>query len=134
MTADERESGLRRVLNFGHTVGHALETETGYRKLLHGEAVAWGMVAATNIALVTGKINSVVAGRITDTVFGLGKLPQVTVRPGNILKGLRTDKKTVDGVVHFVLPVAIGKVAIVNDVPEQVVLGAVQELARLSRP
>jgi 3-dehydroquinate synthase len=134
VSADERESGLRRVLNFGHTVGHALETETGYRKLLHGEAVAWGMVAATNIALVTGKINSVVAGRITDTVFGLGKLPQVRVRAGNILKGLRTDKKTVDGVLHFVLPVAIGKVAIVNDVPEQVVLGAVQELTRLSRP
>ena len=50
VSADEREGGLRRVLNFGHTIGHALEAETGYRSFLHGEAVAWGMIAATNIA------------------------------------------------------------------------------------
>ncbi len=134
VAADERESGLRRVLNFGHTVGHALETETRYRRLLHGEAVAWGMVAATNIALATRRIDSVVAGRIADAVLGLGRLPQVAVRPANIVKGLRTDKKTLDGVVHFVLPLAIGKVDVFNDVPEKVVLDSVQELTRLSRP
>jgi len=134
VAADEREGGLRRVLNFGHTIGHALETETRYRKLLHGEAVAWGMVAATNIALATRRIDSVVAGRITDGVLGLGKLPQVSVRRANILKGLRADKKTMAGVIHFVLPVAIGKVEVVNDVPEQVVLDAVDELGRLSKP
>lgn len=134
VAADEREGGLRRVLNFGHTIGHALEAETKYRKFLHGEAVAWGMVAATYIALATGRLNSVVAGRITDAVLGLGKLPQVSVRGSNILKGLRADKKTLDGVVHFVLPTAIGKVEVVNDVPEKVVLAAVQEIGRLSRP
>jgi 3-dehydroquinate synthase len=134
VAADERENGLRRVLNFGHTIGHALEAETKYRKLLHGEAVAWGMVAATNIALVTHRMDSVVAGRITDAVLGLGKLPQVSVRGANIVKGLRADKKTLDGVVHFVLPVEIGKVEIVNDVPEKVILAAVQEIGRLSKP
>jgi 3-dehydroquinate synthase len=134
VAADERESGLRRVLNFGHTIGHALEAETKYRKLLHGEAVAWGMVAATNIALMTRRMDSVVAGRITDAVLGLGKLPQVSVRGAKILKGLRADKKTLDGVVHFILPVEIGKVEIVNDVPEKAILAAVAEIGRLSKP
>ena len=92
------------------------------------------MVAATNIALATRRIDSVVAGRIADAVLGLGRLPQVAVRPANIVKGLRTDKKTLDGVVHFVLPLAIGKVDVFNDVPEKVVLDSVQELTRLSRP
>src|ERR1051326_1390057 len=62
VSADEREDGLRRVLNLGHTIGHALEAETGYKKLLHGEAVAWGMIAATNIALSVGRTDSVTAG------------------------------------------------------------------------
>jgi 3-dehydroquinate synthase len=133
VSADERESGLRRVLNFGHTIGHALETETGYRRLLHGEAVAWGMIAATNIALVTGKIDSVTAGRIADAVLGLGRLPRISVRRGNILNRLRADKKTQDGIVHFVLPTAIGTVEVFSDVPEKVVLDAVEELRQLSR-
>lgn len=134
VAADEREGGLRRVLNFGHTIGHALEAETKYRKFLHGEAVAWGMVAATNIALMTGRMESVVAGRITDAVLGLGTLPQVSVRGANILKGLRTDKKTLNGVVHFILPVEIGKVEVVNDVPDKAILAAVAEIGRLSKP
>jgi len=53
VSSDERESGLRRVLNFGHTIGHALEAETNYRHFLHGEAVAWGMIAAAHIAEAT---------------------------------------------------------------------------------
>src|SRR5580704_15698762 len=77
VSADEREGGLRRVLNLGHTIGHALEAETGYRRLLHGEAVAWGMIAATNIALSVGRTDSVTAGRIADAVLSLGKLPEV---------------------------------------------------------
>src|SRR4029077_10514575 len=56
VSVDEKENGLRRVLNFGHTIGHALEAETGYRTLLHGEAVAWGMVAAARIAAGVGKL------------------------------------------------------------------------------
>lgn len=133
VSADEHEGGLRRVLNLGHTIGHALEAETGYRKLLHGEAVAWGMIAATNIALSVGRTDSVTAGRIADAVLSLGCLPELNVNTKKILGRLLSDKKTQNGVVHFVLPREIGKVEIANDVPEGAVLAAVDELRRLSR-
>ncbi|HKD03894.1 MAG TPA: 3-dehydroquinate synthase [Terriglobales bacterium] len=132
VAADEKESGLRQILNFGHTIGHALEAESGYRGFLHGEAVAWGMVAATSIALTIGKLENVTARRISGAVLGLGKLPPVSVKPANILRRLQADKKTRDGVVHFVLPREIGQVEIVRGVPEKVVLEAMGELRRLS--
>jgi len=132
VSADERESSLRRVLNFGHTIGHALEAETGYRKLLHGEAVAWGMIAATNIALSVGRTDSATAGRIADAVLGMGRLPQVEVSSRKILTRLQTDKKTRNGVVHFILPREVGKVEVVDGIPEAVVIQAVDELRRLS--
>ena len=133
VSADEREGGLRRVLNLGHTIGHALEAETGYSRLLHGEAVAWGMIAATNIAMSVNRTDSVTAGRITDAVLGLGRLPEISVNARKILGRLQSDKKTQNGVVHFVLPREIGKVEVASDVPEDVVLNAVEELRRLSR-
>ena len=133
VSADEREGGLRRVLNLGHTIGHALEAETGYRKLLHGEAVAWGVIAATNIALSVGRTDSVTAGRIADAVLSLGRLPEVNVSARKILARLQSDKKTQNGVVHFVLPRSIGKVEIASDVPENAVRDSIEELRRLSR-
>jgi 3-dehydroquinate synthase len=133
VSADEREGGLRRVLNFGHTIGHALEAESGYRRFLHGEAVAWGMIAATHIAAATGRIDKNIAGRIFRAVLGLGKLPRVEARSRDILRFLQGDKKTRNGVVHFVLPREIGKVEIVSDVPEKVIIEAVNELRRLSQ-
>jgi 3-dehydroquinate synthase len=132
VASDERESGLRRVLNFGHTIGHALEAESGYRRFLHGEAVAWGMIAATHIAVATGRIDRNDAGRISQAVLGLGPLPKVQARGPAIVRLLRSDKKTRNGVVHFVLPREIGKVEIVNDVAESVIIEAVDELRRLS--
>ncbi len=133
VSSDERENGLRRVLNLGHTIGHALETETDYRHFLHGEAVAWGMIASARIAATVGKIDNTTACRITDAVRELGPLPKVEVRSRNILRLLKSDKKTRNGVVHFVLPREIGRVEIVNDVPEQVVIEVVDELRRLSK-
>src|SRR5579859_5652473 len=133
VSADEQEGGLRRVLNLGHTIGHALEAETNYRKLLHGEAVAWGMIAATNIALSVGRTDSVAAGRIADAVRSLGRLPEVNVNTRKIVARLKSDKKTQNGVVHFVLPREIGKVEIASDVPESAVVDAVEEVRRLSR-
>jgi len=133
VSADEREEGLRRVLNLGHTIGHALEAETGYRRMLHGEAVAWGMIAANNIALSVGRTDSVTAGRIADAVLSLGRLPEVNVTPRKILARLQSDKKTQNGVVHFILPREIGKVEVASDVPPGAVLSAVDELRRLSR-
>jgi 3-dehydroquinate synthase len=133
VSSDERESGLRRVLNFGHTIGHALETESRYRRFLHGEAVAWGMIAATHIAAATGRIDSTAAQTIVETVLGFGRLPKVEARSRDIVRLLKRDKKTRNGVVHFVLPTEIGKVEIVNDVPEQLMVEAVDELRRLSK-
>ena len=133
VSADEREGGLRRVLNFGHTIGHALEAESGYRRFLHGEAVACGMIAAASIARAVGTCDEATAQRITDAVRGLGALPRVNARSRDIVRLLRSDKKTRDGVVHFVLPREIGKVEIVPEVPEKIVIAAVNELRRLSQ-
>jgi 3-dehydroquinate synthase len=133
VSADEREGGLRQVLNLGHTIGHALEAETEYKLLLHGEAVAWGMVAATYIALSTGKLDSVTAGRIMNAVLGLGELPRMNIKTSNILKRLLSDKKTRQGVVHFILPREIGKVEITSDVGVPVVRAAIEEIRKLAR-
>jgi 3-dehydroquinate synthase len=133
VSADEREGGLRQVLNFGHTIGHALEAETRYTQLLHGEAVAWGMIAATHVALSTRKLDSVTAGRITNSVLGLGRLPRMTFKTSGILKRLHSDKKTRQGAVHFILPREIGKVEITSDVPEAIVRSAVDEIRKLAR-
>ena len=91
------------------------------------------MIAAANIAAAVDRTDIDTAGRITDAVLELGPLPKVAARGRNILRLLQADKKTRDGVVHFVLPREIGKVEIVNDVPEQVVVEAVDALRRLSK-
>jgi 3-dehydroquinate synthase len=133
VAADERESGLRRILNFGHTVGHALEAETGYKQFLHGEAVAWGMVAASMISAALQKADSETARRIISSVLAYAPLPKVVPRGKRIARRLAHDKKTADGIVHFVLPVELGKVEIVPDVPERAVIQAVEELRYLSQ-
>jgi 3-dehydroquinate synthase len=133
VSVDEKENGLRRVLNFGHTIGHALEAETGYRTLLHGEAVAWGMVAAARIAAGVGKLGERDAERISRATREVGPLPQLKVRGTSIARRLHSDKKTRNGKVHFVLPTEIGKVEVVNDVPEEVVRAVVEEIRELSR-
>jgi 3-dehydroquinate synthase len=130
--ADEREDGLRRILNFGHTVGHALEAETGFKHFLHGEAVAWGMVAAAMISAALQKTDSETARRIMSAVLSLAPLPRVELRGRKVVRRLLHDKKTLNGVVHFVLPVEVGKVEIVSDVPEVAVVQAIEELRYLS--
>ncbi len=133
VAADERETGLRRILNFGHTVGHALEAETSYKQFLHGEAVAWGMVAASMISAAMQKAEPETARRIISSVLAYASLPKVEPRGKRIVRRLAHDKKTVDGVVHFVLPIEVGKVEIVPDVPERAVVQAVEELRYLSQ-
>ena len=133
VSVDEKENGLRRILNFGHTVGHALEAETNYKGLLHGEAVAWGMVAASRIAEIVGALDDESRSRITEATLGLARLPKLEVRGQSIVRRLQSDKKTRNGKVHFVLPTEIGKVDVVNNVPTKVVLAAVEEIRRLSR-
>jgi 3-dehydroquinate synthase len=131
--ADERENDLRRILNFGHTIGHALEAETSYRYFLHGEAVAWGMVAASMIAAAMQKTSAATAQRIISSVLAYAPLPKVEVKSKNIARRILSDKKTANGVTHFVLPCEIGKVQISSAVPQKAVLQAVDELRYLSR-
>ena len=133
VAADERETDLRRILNFGHTIGHALEAETAYRHFLHGEAVAWGMVAASMIAAGMQKTSAETAQRIISAVLAYAPLPRVQSRSKNIARRILSDKKTVDGVAHFVLPREIGEVEIVRNVPDRAVVQAIEELRYLSR-
>jgi len=130
---DEEEQDLRRILNFGHTIAHALEAETRYKYFLHGEAVAWGMIAATRIAEQTGRLSAEAGRRIEDLVRSYAPLPTVDVKPKSIFRRLASDKKTVGGLVHFVLPCEIGRVEIVTDVTERAVLQAVEDIRDLSR-
>jgi 3-dehydroquinate synthase len=129
VSADERESGLRRILNFGHTFGHALEAETGYSRFLHGEAVGFGMCAAAHLAVTLGKLTLREAGIITETVRRYGPFPSFEgIRAENLLARLVHDKKTVRGRVHFVLPVRIGEVEVVSGVDEGAVLDSIQSV------
>jgi 3-dehydroquinate synthase len=132
VSADERESGERRILNFGHTIGHALEAETDYKQFLHGEAVGWGMIAATMIGATMQMTDSLTAQRIIGLVRAYAPLPRVEVNSEGIVRRLLSDKKTVGGVPHFVLPTGIGKVEVVNSVSTQAVIEAVEEIKKLS--
>ena len=120
VSADERENGLRRVLNLGHTIGHALEAHTGYRHFLHGEAVAWGMIASAKIAAAVDRIDPRQRLAHHRCSARSGPVAQSSVaQPRHLLRLLQSDKKTRNGVVHFVLPREIGKVEIANDVPSK---------------
>src|SRR5215471_16140893 len=133
VSADEKEGDQRRVLNLGHTLGHALEAATDYKHFLHGEAVAWGMQAAARIALDLDICHSLTYDRIRAAVHAWGPLPEVNVQNAKALKLLRSDKKTEGGTVHFVLPREVGKVEIVKNVPESVIVTALSEIRRASR-
>jgi 3-dehydroquinate synthase len=113
---DERESGLRMILNFGHTVGHAVEQATGYKALLHGEAVGWGMVAALHLARERGTISSRQFERLEKLIHRYGPLPALKVSASRVLGATGGDKKNVGGVRRFVLPVGIGDAGVVEDV------------------
>ena len=126
VTADEREGDLRRILNFGHTIGHALEAETRYGRLLHGEAIAFGMHAATELAERTGRLATVDADRIHGVIAKYGPIPSLEgIEAAALGARLRSDKKTVGGKVHFVLPVRIGQVEVTSGIDERVVLESI---------
>ena len=127
VTADEKESNLRRILNFGHTFGHALEAETCYTRFLHGEAVAFGMRAAIHLAEQTGWAAAETCSEMLQLINHYGPIPPLDgIRPESLLARLAHDKKTVQGHVHFVLPVRIGEVQVVSGIPDAAVLQAIQ--------
>ena len=113
---DERESGLRMILNFGHTIGHAIEQATGYKALLHGEAVGWGMVAALYLSWKRGTISKPQFERLESLVHLYGPLPPLKLRLAKVIAATGGDKKNVGGVKRFVLPIGIGDAGVVEDV------------------
>ena len=106
---DERESGLREILNFGHTFAHAFETATRYRKYLHGEAVGWGMIAASRLAGRIGLLAEENAARIERLVRRVGPLPALpATKSSRLVEIMHSDKKTRGGKLRFVLIRKIG--------------------------
>ena len=117
---DEREeSGLRALLNYGHTFGHAIETVTGYEKLNHGEAVAIGMCIAANLSVADGRLDDVAELRQERLLKSLHLPCSISdAKPKEIYEAMYKDKKTVDGKLHFVIPETIGD-TIITEIPEK---------------
>ncbi|HEY0703152.1 MAG TPA: 3-dehydroquinate synthase [Candidatus Acidoferrales bacterium] len=108
---DEREGGLREILNYGHTLGHALESATRYRRFRHGEAIAWGMIAAALFGVATNRFQEADATRLIRLVASVGPLPKIAgVSSAELKSILAGDKKTRGGRIRWVLPRRIGKV------------------------
>lgn len=129
VSRDEREGNLRRVLNLGHTIGHALEEATRYRRFLHGEAVGWGMMGSFRIGARLGLLKPAEENRMVRLIRRVGPLPPIKdLEAEKILALLPRDKKAVSGNLHWVIVVRIGKVRIVSDVPTEVVRAALEDL------
>ena len=129
VAADEREGGLRAVLNYGHTFGHVVETLCGYGTWLHGEAVAIGMVAVGQLALNRGSWTEKDAERQKQLIQRCG-LPTAwpDLNPDAVLRTLQGDKKVKDGRLRFVLPTAIGHVEIRDDINRDEILRCLEQL------
>jgi len=125
--ADERESGLRRILNFGHTLGHALEAETGYSTLLHGEAVGFGMIAAARLSELRGRLASDDRARIEAVVLSYATFAGLQgLDAAHIAARIAGDKKSIGGKARFVLADAIGRVSEELDPPAEHVIAATE--------
>jgi 3-dehydroquinate synthase len=133
VSRDEREKGPRRALNFGHTVGHALEAITRYRRFRHGEAIAYGMLAAAHLSVARGLLSTADEARLKDLILRMGPLPLVTdLRATDALEAVTHDKKVVDGRLHVVLASGLGSTTIVPDVrPRE--LGAAMRVVGMRR-
>ena len=122
VSRDEKEGDLRRVLNLGHTIGHAFEAASRFQRIKHGEAVGYGMIAVCRISAALGRMSVEEAQRVEKAIASIGKLPSLEgIKVRVALQALQHDKKMKDGAVHFVLPLAIGKVEITRDVPLELV-------------
>ena len=123
---DEREGDKRRILNFGHTIGHALETHFGFDALRHGEAIAYGMLAAGRISIEELRFKKEDFELLQEII---GKLPLPALpefEPEEILQIMQRDKKVKDGKIYFVLLEEIGKAVIVNDVEKKTIINALE--------
>jgi 3-dehydroquinate synthase len=128
VAADEREGGVRMILNFGHTVGHAIEAATHYKGMLHGEAIGWGMIAAVRLGQARGTLSDQDAKRIVDLVHTYSELPRFNVTAERLVMLTGSDKKKRSGTLSFIVPTAIGTVEIVRDVTDTELHEAVEEM------
>jgi 3-dehydroquinate synthase len=126
---DERETGVRRTLNFGHTAGHALEAVTKYRRFRHGEAVGYGMLVAAEIAVARGSMPSGDRDTLAALIATMGPLPAVADLPvAETLDAIAHDKKVVAGQLHYVLPRALGECEVVADVTKDEIASALRSI------
>jgi 3-dehydroquinate synthase len=129
VSRDEREEGMRRVLNFGHTAGHALEAITKYRRFRHGEAIAYGMLAAAEVAVARGALAEQARQALARVIVELGPLPPIAdLSTKQMLEAMRLDKKVVNGILHYVLATDIGAWTIANDVTEKELAKALRKI------
>lgn len=122
VSKDERESGLRAILNYGHTIGHAIETVTGYTRFLHGEAVALGMYLEARLARILNLMGGEELVRIKALLDSYGlpsEMPDIDIN--EMLSSMQLDKKAVAGELKFILPEKIGEVRIQKGVPEEAI-------------
>ena len=131
VSRDEREAGLREILNFGHTFAHAFETATRYRKYLHGEAVGWGMIAASRVAGRMGLMAPESAARIEQLARRVGPLPSLpATKSSRLLEIMHSDKKTRGGKLRFVLSRKIGSAETFGRVAPKLVAEVLDDLDR----
>jgi 3-dehydroquinate synthase len=129
VAADEREAGPRRILNFGHTAGHALEAVTKYRRFRHGEAVGYGMLVVAELARARGALAETDRKALADVIASLGPLPPIAdISSAQMIEAMQHDKKMVAGTLHFVLPTTIGATTIVDDVSEKEIGAALKQV------
>ena len=124
VSKDEKESGLRMILNFGHTLGHAIEAATGYKKLLHGQAIAWGMIAALHVSLARRRITHEEFARMANLILRYGPIPDFRANPAKLVALTSGDKKRRSGRRAFVLATGIGSTETVFDVTDAELLAA----------
>jgi 3-dehydroquinate synthase len=118
--SDEREAGLRRILNFGHTTAHALEAITKYRRFRHGEAVAYGMLAASEVAVARNVLPAADRDALARLIVQMGPLPPVgDLTTAQVVAAMRRDKKILNGRLKFVITPRIGEAAVIDDVEEK---------------
>jgi 3-dehydroquinate synthase len=133
VSTDEHEGSLRQILNFGHTMGHALEAATGYRRFLHGEAIGWGMICATCLSLAAGRVGEGDAARIIRLIASIGPLPSLgNLKAKELRKIMAGDKKARGGRVLWVLARGIGKMEWGRDVPWIVVARTFENLSAIA--
>jgi 3-dehydroquinate synthase len=129
VSADERESGLRRILNFGHTVGHALEAVTKYKQFRHGEAIGYGMLAALAVGVARGVTPKALYEEVEALITQLGPLPSVAdISAKEVFAAIGRDKKVVAGTLHFVAASERGKTVELTDVTEKEIKAAVRKI------